>query len=87
MSRRGRRGEGAEAGQEADLEAGGLGAGISEEWMEMQGGGESQRGGAKDRGVQGPAAARAGATLAGTVEIPSVSSAPVAHHPRSPVGR
>ena len=77
----------------ADLEAGGLGIGISEEWMEKQGGGESQRGGAqqvwgpRDRGVRGPAAARAGATLAGTAEIPSVSSAPAAHHPRSPAGR
>lgn len=104
----GTRDEGAEAGggrwgrragaaaSVADLEAGGLGAGISEKWMEKQGGGESQRGGAqqawgpRDRGgeaVRGPAAARAGATLAGTAEIPSVNSAPAAHRPQSPAGR
>lgn len=38
-------------------------------------------------GVQGPAAARAGATLAGIAEIPSVNSAPAAHRPQSPAGR
>lgn len=84
----GEEGEGAEAGQEADLEAGGFWAGISEEWAEMCKAEERAReGGAQGQGVQGPAAARAGATLAGLWRSPAVSLASAAHHPRSPAGR